>query len=315
MSRFITAAIGLACMAVLAGTAFSVSSAQTTGPPDGCTDGIPTSTTSTDQQQFQPFGYDIDCVVLSFTKSPSSPTADTNAEITWKVEIFGFPEGSDWTQWQNKVCKLDGAVVACTDTPGATFTNLAPGEHVFTVEAETPSLFPECEGQICPASVDADAATVNPNAECEDGFKEGDRLSCVKVSGEVRWTVQPAPTTTTPAATTETTPPPAVTAAAPPAPRACESRRTLTIRLRERKGERIRSARVVFNGKTIATSRRTTDGRVIAKIDFRKLPSGRFSVQIRAKFTNGKTRTYTRKYFTCEPKRPPSNNLESASAI
>ncbi|MFA9272746.1 MAG: hypothetical protein ACEQSX_18755 [Baekduiaceae bacterium] len=306
MSRFIAAALGVACMAVLAGSAFSVSSAQTTGPPEGCTDGV----TSTGQQQFTPFGYDIDCVVLSFTKSPSSPTTDTNAEITWKVEIFGFPEGSDWTQWQNKVCKLDGVVVPCTDTPGATFTNLAPGEHVFTVEAETPSLF---DGEEGPRS--ARAATVNPNAECENGFKEGDRLSCVKVSGEVRWTVQPAQTTTTPAATTETTPPPAVTAAAPPAPRACESRRTLTIRLRERKGERISSARVVFNGKTIATSRRTSDGRVIAKIDFRKLPSGRFSVQIRAKFTNGKTRTYTRKYFTCEPKRPPSNNLESASAI
>lgn len=295
MKRYITAALGLAWIAILAAAAPALAA---TAPPVGCTDG---------ESQQVPFGYDPDCVVLTFTKSPSSPTTETSAEITWTVQIFGFPKGADWTQWRNKVCKLDGVAVPCPDTPSATFTNLAPGEHVFTVEAETPSLFEE----EVPRS-----ATVNPNTECEDGFSEGDRLSCVKVSGEVRWTVQAPAVPPAPVVVAETpAPAPVVVAAAPPAPRVCTSRRTLTIRLRERKGERISSARVVFNGKTIATSRRTSDGRVVAKIDFRKLPSGRFAVQIRATFENGTTRTFTRKYFTCEPKRPPSNNLESASAI
>ncbi len=293
MKRTIIAALGLAWIAALTAAAPGLAA---TAPPAGCTDG---------ESQQVPFGYDLDCVVLTFTKTPSSPTTETSAEITWTVQIFGFPKGADWTQWQNKVCKLDGVAVPCTDTPSATFTGLTPGEHVFTVEAETPSLFEEEVAR---------SATVNPNTECEGGFSEGDRLSCVKVSGEVRWTVQTPTVPPAPVVVTET-PAPVVVAAAPAAPRVCTSRRTLTIRLRERKGERISSARVVFNGKTIATSRRTSDGRVVAKIDFRKLPSGRFSVQIRAKFEDGTTRTYTRKYFTCEPKRPPSNNLESASAI
>lgn len=126
------------------------------------------------------------------------------------------------------------------------------------------------------------------------------------------------PTVTPPA---ETPPAPVVPAAdttVPPAStpaKVCTSRRVLTIRLRERKGQKIRSARVVFNKKTIAVSRRTTDGRVIAKIDFRKLPSGRFSVQIRAKLTTGKTRTYTRKYYTCKPKLGPANKLGSKTAL
>lgn len=112
-------------------------------------------------------------------------------------------------------------------------------------------------------------------------------------------------------------PAPAVTGppAAAAAPRVCTSRRQLTIRIRERKGQKIRSARVVFRNKTISTSRRTRDGRVVAKIDFRKLPSGRFSVQIRARLTNGTTRTYTRRYFTCKPKLAPANKLGSKTAL
>lgn len=110
-----------------------------------------------------------------------------------------------------------------------------------------------------------------------------------------------------------------VPAAAPPVtaagPRTCTSRRVLTIRIRERKGQRIRRARVIFNGRRIASSRRTSDGRLIARIDFRRLPSGRFSVQIRATLTNGKTRTYTRRYFTCKPKLGPANSLGSKTAL
>ncbi|MBJ7332148.1 MAG: hypothetical protein JHC95_19790 [Solirubrobacteraceae bacterium] len=118
--------------------------------------------------------------------------------------------------------------------------------------------------------------------------------------------------TPTPAASTPT---PVTTPVTTSGKKTCTSRRTLTIRIRERKGQKIKSAKLVFNGKTLSNSRRTTDGRVVAKLDFRKLPSGRFTVQIKAKLTNGKTKTYSRKYYTCKPKWGPANNLASKKSL
>lgn len=183
-------------------------------------------------------------------------------------------------------------------------TTFLPGTHddVFTVPFTSGTLTWALVGRFAVASAQSPACpTPDPEPEPEPG-----------PDPVVPTVTPPADTPVAPASTpaADTPVPPASTPA-----KVCTSRRVLTIRLRERKGQKIRSARVIFNKKTIAVSRRTTDGRVIAKIDFRKLPSGRFSVQIRAKLTNGKTRTYTRKYYTCKPKLGPANKLGSKTAL
>lgn len=304
-SRTIAGVLGACLAGCLAGSPAAL--AADPAPPAGCTDAPPS------QQQGPVYGYDRDCVTLAFTAVPQSPTTDTSATVSWQVAIYSLATGSDWTTWRNQTCTLDGAPVSCAAAPTLTFTNLAVGEHVFTVSAETPSTFLD----------EPRSATVDPNSDCEEEFfSEGDFYSCVRVSGTVRWTVEAPPITASspaaapaPPAPVAAPPAPVVSASAPPAPKVCTSKRRLTIRLRERKGERIRSARVLFRDKTIATSRRTKDRRLIAKIDFRQLPSGRFSVKIRATYKGGKVRTYTRRYYTCKPKLEPSNRLESKKAI
>lgn len=266
------------------------------------------------------WGIDPDCVSLTFTSQPPASTQSTQATIAWAATIATPVQNGqnaavaasaatdDWAAWRSKVCTLQGPgaatqTIPCDTAPTATFNALAPGTYTFTVTATTPEINDV-------RSLRA-ASTLTP---CQDAIEEiPGFFSCFVVSGQVSWTVvAPEPQTVTP-------PPAPVAAAAPPvvaaAPRVCTSRRTLTIRIRERTRERIRSARITFRGRTIATTRRTSDGRLVARIDLRTLPAGRFSVQIRATLTNGQRRTYTRRYFTCEPKRPPSNNLESPRAL
>jgi hypothetical protein len=270
----------------------------------------------------QSWAIDPDCVSLTFTAQPPATTQSTQADIAWIAQIAepvvqgagvrATAVGDDWTAWRDKVCTLQGPGSAtrdipCQDVPNVTLTGLTPGSYVFTVTATTPQLGEE--PVFDPASTDA---TVVP---CDDSLTEiPGYATCYVVSGQVAWTVvapDPAPAPPAPVVT-----PAPVAAAAPAAtPQQCTSRRTLTMRIRERRGERIRSARITFRGRTIATTRRTSDGRLVARIDFRTLPAGRFSVQIRATLTNGQQRTYTRRYFTCEPKRPPSNNLESPRSL
>lgn len=272
----------------------------------------------------EPWAIDPNCVTLTFTQQPPATTQQTQATITWVAQIaaparsFGDPRPArnDWSEWRDKRCTLQGPgastrEIPCADAPSVFLTALTPGSYVFTVTATTP------DDGIQPSGVGEGSDSTREPCDEESGAEIEGYYPCYVVSGQVAWTVvAPEPeTVTTPA------PPPApVVATAPPAaaaaaPRVCTSRRTLTMRIRERKGERISSARITFRGRTIATTRRTNDGRLVARIDFRTLPAGRFSVQIRATLTNGERRTYTRRYFTCEPKRPPSNNLESPRSL
>lgn len=264
---------------------------------------------------------DPDCVSLTFTTQPPASTQSTEATIAWiaKVDqpikdagVRASAAADDWASWRDKTCTLQGPgaaakAVPCADAPNVALSGLTPGSYVFTVTATTPQLGEAA--RLEPLSTDA---TVTP---CDDAQTEVEGYAtCYVVSGQVSWTVVAPDPTPAPAPVAETPVP--VAAAAPTAtPRQCTSRRTLTMRIRERKDERISSARITFRGRTIATTRRTSDGRLVARIDFRTLPAGRFSVQIRATLTNGQRRTYTRRYFTCEPKRPPSNNLESPRSL
>lgn len=84
----------------------------------------------------------------------------------------------------------------------------------------------------------------------------------------------------------------------------CASRRTFTIRLRERKGRKIASATVRVNGKKVAT-RRGSRGprRLTAPVNLKGLPKGTFTVTITAKLKNGRTVKGKRTYRTCASKR------------
>jgi hypothetical protein len=86
----------------------------------------------------------------------------------------------------------------------------------------------------------------------------------------------------------------------PPA-RTCVSRRNFTIRLREPRGVRLRTARISVGGRTATAVRRA--GRLTATVDLRGLPRGRFVVRIVATTQSRRTLTGTRRYRTCAPKR------------
>jgi hypothetical protein len=92
----------------------------------------------------------------------------------------------------------------------------------------------------------------------------------------------------------------------------CKSQRRFQIRLVRRKGRKYRSATVTLNGRRIATLR---GKRLQAPVNLVGLAPGTVSVVIRARLTNGRVLRYTRRYRTCSPKLPPSNRLESASAV
>jgi alpha-glucosidase (family GH31 glycosyl hydrolase) len=82
-----------------------------------------------------------------------------------------------------------------------------------------------------------------------------------------------------------------------PAARSCRSRRHFTIRLvRPRRG-RIVSARVYVNGRRVKTVR--SRGRVLARVDLRGLPRGRFTVRIVVRTSRGRTYVAKRRYRTC----------------
>jgi hypothetical protein len=86
-----------------------------------------------------------------------------------------------------------------------------------------------------------------------------------------------------------------------PAARTCVSRRNFTIRVREPRGVRLRSARVTVGRRTVNAVRRR--GRLVATVDLRGLPRGRFTVRIVATTVSRRTLTGTRRYRTCAPKR------------
>ncbi len=80
----------------------------------------------------------------------------------------------------------------------------------------------------------------------------------------------------------------------------CMSRRSFKIRLREPRGDALKSAEVFLNGKRIQVR---TGKRLTAPINLKGLPKGRYTVKIVAKTVLGKTIQGKRKYRTCAKKR------------
>ena len=81
--------------------------------------------------------------------------------------------------------------------------------------------------------------------------------------------------------------------------RRCVSRRAFRIRLKEPRGDALRSATVLVNGKRVVVRR---GKRLTAPIVLRGLPKGRFAVRITARTVLGRTVSGTRRYRTCTPK-------------
>lgn len=97
-----------------------------------------------------------------------------------------------------------------------------------------------------------------------------------------------------------TTPFPAVDTGAAALPKACTSRRRFTIHLRDPRGpERLASARILVNGRTVRTLKARGTRRLTARIDLRGLPKGRVTVRVVARTTRGRTLVETRTYRTC----------------
>ncbi len=99
--------------------------------------------------------------------------------------------------------------------------------------------------------------------------------------------------------------PPAAKVVQLPGAKACFSKRSFRIRLRQPGGLKIAKADVFVNGKSVKV---VTGARVTAPVDLRNLPKGRFIVRIKVTATDGRTLTGTRKYRTCAKKRHGSGS-------
>jgi CSLREA domain-containing protein len=118
----------------------------------------------------------------------------------------------------------------------------------------------------------------------------------------------PPPPPTPPAAVTTPTPPIVVITQ-------CKSRRHFIIRLIERRGRLIRSAKVFVRGRRVAVVRRRSDRRLVAVVDLRGLPEGTYRVVIKARLRNGLRARWVRSYRTCIGRLPPSNDLDNPRAL
>jgi sulfoquinovosidase len=86
-----------------------------------------------------------------------------------------------------------------------------------------------------------------------------------------------------------------------PGARRCVSRRTFTIRLRRPDGAPLRSARVTVAGRRVPVRR--SRGRLVARVDLRGRPAGRFTVRVVAVTRAGRTAEEVRRYRTCARRR------------
>ncbi len=108
-------------------------------------------------------------------------------------------------------------------------------------------------------------------------------------------------------------PPPPAAAVAPakaaPKKKVCKSRRAFTIRVKRKKGVKIRSATVTVNGKRQKAKKgKRFTGRVVLT----GLPKGTYKVVIRVKLSNKKTVTRTRRFRTCVPKSKSKKSSNTA---
>src|SRR3954452_19094664 len=81
--------------------------------------------------------------------------------------------------------------------------------------------------------------------------------------------------------------------------RSCRSRRALTLHLRLRRGDRVRSVRVSVNGRAVRGVRR---GRRGVRVDLSRRLAGRYVVRVRARTSRGRLVRLVRRYRTCTPK-------------
>jgi CSLREA domain-containing protein len=168
------------------------------------------------------------------------------------------------------------------------------------------------------------------NAQTEPAGGDGTDIGAVELPLIPEPTPTPTPTpTATPTPSPPPPPPPAPPPPPPPSPPAAvtapsppvvgttqlTSRRFFTIRLREPRGRRIRSAQVFVRGRRVAVRRRRSDGRLVAVVDLRGLPEGTYRVVIRARLRNGDRARWVRSYRTCIEPLPPSNDLDNPRAL
>ncbi|HEX2087725.1 MAG TPA: hypothetical protein VHF89_18715, partial [Solirubrobacteraceae bacterium] len=97
-----------------------------------------------------------------------------------------------------------------------------------------------------------------------------------------------------------------------PSARTCRSRRNFLIRLRRPKRGRIEVARVYVNGKRVKVLRR---GRLVARVDLRGLPAGRYTVRVVVRTTRGRRIVERRRYRTCFPRARAKPRSASQPAV
>ncbi len=99
-----------------------------------------------------------------------------------------------------------------------------------------------------------------------------------------------------------------------PSDRVCRSRRDFSIRLRQPRHGRIRSARVYVNGKRVKVIRSRPPRRLRSRVNLRGLPRGRYTVRVVVTTTRGRRIVSTRRYRTCvaNPRTKPRSSSRRA---
>jgi len=98
----------------------------------------------------------------------------------------------------------------------------------------------------------------------------------------------------------QSTPSQVATAFGLPSARKCLSRRNFAIRVKAPKGVKIKTARVLVNGRAVKVRR--SGSIYTARVDLRGLPKGVFTVKIRITISKGRRVDGQRRYRTCLPK-------------
>jgi hypothetical protein len=257
---------------------------------------------------------EISWTVAGPSRRPRTVTAGDTVEVPVAAEGVTTVRFRAKDKANNQEPERTATVRIDRAAPTVSIVSPAPGTSVLTGTglradyacADARSGVGECTGS---ASDGAALATGTPGA-FELRVTATDRAGNTATAAR-SWTVRaPEPT---PSPTPTATPTPAPTPTATPAPpkeeqavlglsksRRCVSRRKFTIRLREPRGDRLLSARVLVNGRQVRVVR---GRRLKAPVNLKGLPKGRFTVKVVGTTRAGRTVSEKRRYRTCAPKR------------
>jgi PKD repeat protein len=230
------------------------------------------------------------------------PAGLSLAPVAEAHQLVLAPRGATWTTGTRNC--VTGTL---TDAHGAPLKDVRVDYTVTGAHPRTASVTTDAAGKaaLCVQESTAGADTV--------AARVGSVADQVTETWAAPVTPTPTPTPTpsptpTPTPTPKATPPPTIDDIVDlPSTKRCVSRRKFTIRIRKPKGDAIRKAVVMVDGKPAKVRK---GARFTAVIDLRGLRKGRFVVRITVTTAKHRTIRGTRNYKTCAHKRGKTHHIK-----